>query len=128
MAFRPCCRRGQYGAIGPAQSLTTSAQKKGSVRLPTYFCSGGGQPCGLEGSKRLDEEEKARLQDGNRALKIEVVLPLLQRFAVLGDVETFELALAGHPQGHESADQLEQHERHRARPEQGDRNAVELQQ
>ena len=53
---------------------------------------------------------------------------LLQRLAMLRDVEAFQLMLARYPQRHERAHQLQQHERHPAGPHQGDDDAVELNQ
>src|SRR5437660_938259 len=52
----------------------------------------------------------------------------LQGFAVLRNVESFELVLARYAQRHEQADQLEQKEAHARGPDEGDGDPVELDQ
>ena len=53
---------------------------------------------------------------------------LLQCFAVLRNIQAFELLLQRNPQRHEHAHQLEQHIGHAAGPDQSDRYSVELDQ
>src|SRR5437879_4347116 len=53
---------------------------------------------------------------------------LLQRFAVLGDIEAFQLLLHRHPQRREYAHQLEQHKGDAAAPHQRGGDPVELDQ
>ena len=53
---------------------------------------------------------------------------LLQRLAVLGHVEPFDLVLLAHPQRDQERDHLEQDEGERPRPDQDRDDAVELDQ
>ena len=53
---------------------------------------------------------------------------LLKRLAVLGNIQTFDLGLPGHPQGGEDPNQPQQRPGDATRPDQRDRDAVELQQ
>src|SRR3954451_4881962 len=53
---------------------------------------------------------------------------LLQRFAVLRNIEAFQLLLQRNPQRYEGADQLEQYVGDASRPDQRNRDSVELDQ
>ena len=53
---------------------------------------------------------------------------LLKRLAMLRDIEPLELVLARDAQRYEQRDQLEQDEAHAGRPDEGDGDAVELDQ
>src|SRR5262245_13742571 len=102
-----------------------SAMTSSCTRATSFWCRATNFLIGFPGS---DDEKSPAARPGICFVRAGECATLLQRFAMLGDVEALDLVLLRYPQRHHELDHLEDDEGGDARPHRRDGDAVELDQ